>query len=70
MTYHGPGQLVGYPIMACDEVAGYVHTMEDAMVAALADEGISAEVRATAAHRRLGGRGEDRLDRRARVARA
>ncbi len=44
-TYHGPGQLVGYPIMRVREVPAYVHTMENAMVAALADEGISAEVR-------------------------
>ena len=45
VTYHGPGQLVGYPIMRVREVPDYVHTMEGAMVAALADEGIAAEVR-------------------------
>ena len=47
VTYHGPGQLVGYPIMAVERVADFVHTMERAMVAALADEGIEAEVRET-----------------------
>ena len=46
VTYHGPGQLVGYPIMRVRDVPGYVRTMEAAIVAALADEGIAAEVRA------------------------
>jgi lipoate-protein ligase B len=45
VTYHGPGQLVAYPIMAIERVADFVHTMEDAIVAALADEGIEARVR-------------------------
>jgi lipoyl(octanoyl) transferase len=45
VTYHGPGQLVGYPIMRISDVPAYVHTMEEAVVAALADEGIYAEVR-------------------------
>jgi lipoate-protein ligase B len=44
-TYHGPDQLVGYPIMEVGDVQGYVRTMEGAIVAALADEGIAAEVR-------------------------
>jgi lipoyl(octanoyl) transferase len=45
VTYHGPGQLVGYPIMRITDVPAYVRTMEAAIVAALADEGIDAEVR-------------------------
>jgi lipoate-protein ligase B len=45
VTYHGPGQLVGYPIMRIGDVPEYVHTMERAVIAALADEGIDAEVR-------------------------
>ena len=45
VTYHGPGQLVGYPIMRTDDVLGFVRTMERALVAALADEGIAARAR-------------------------
>jgi lipoate-protein ligase B len=45
VTYHGPGQLVGYPIMEVRDVPEYVRTMEGAIVAALADEGIGARVR-------------------------
>jgi lipoyl(octanoyl) transferase len=45
VTYHGPGQLVGYPIVEIDDVLAYVRTMEQALVAALADEGISAHAR-------------------------
>jgi lipoyl(octanoyl) transferase len=45
VTYHGPGQLVAYPIMAIESVSRFVGTMEVAMVAALADEGIVAEAR-------------------------
>jgi len=45
VTYHAPGQLVGYPIMRVRSVHDFVHTMESAMIAALADEGIAAEVR-------------------------
>jgi lipoate-protein ligase B len=47
VTYHGPGQLVAYPIMEVERVADFVHTMERAIVAALADEGIEAETRDT-----------------------
>ena len=45
VTYHGPGQLVGYPIMRVHDVPRYVHTVESVIVAALADEGIDAEIR-------------------------
>jgi lipoate-protein ligase B len=45
VTYHGPGQLVGYPIVAIDDVMEYVATLERAIVAALDDEGIAARGR-------------------------
>jgi lipoate-protein ligase B len=46
VTYHGPGQLVGYPIVRVESVRDFVATMERAIVAALAEEGVPAEVRA------------------------
>jgi len=45
VTYHGPGQVVGYPIVRIDDVPAYVGTMERAIVGALAEEGVEAEVR-------------------------
>lgn len=45
VTYHGPGQLVGYPVVRVEEVLGFVRTLEDAMVDALAGEGIQARSR-------------------------
>ena len=42
VTYHGPGQLVGYPIVRVASVREYVGALERAMVAALRDEGIVA----------------------------
>jgi lipoate-protein ligase B len=47
VTYHGPGQLVAYPIMRIDGVRAFVGAMEGAIVRALADEGVDAEARAT-----------------------
>jgi lipoyl(octanoyl) transferase len=46
LTYHGPGQLVGYPIMGIDDVGRYLRTMEDAIIAALAEQRIAARSRA------------------------
>ncbi len=45
VTYHGPGQLVGYPIVGVTDVIEYVRTLERAVIAALADEGVEATVR-------------------------
>jgi lipoyl(octanoyl) transferase len=45
VTYHGPGQLVGYPIMRTDDVLAFVRTMEQAIVAALAAAGVEAHAR-------------------------
>jgi lipoyl(octanoyl) transferase len=41
LTYHGPGQLVGYPIVRVDDVVAYLRTLEDALSAALRQEGIA-----------------------------
>jgi len=45
LTYHGPGQLVGYPIMRIDDVIAYLRTIEQAIVATLADSAITAHAR-------------------------
>jgi len=46
ITYHGPGQLVGYPILDLREwkrdVAAYVRAIEQVLVDTLADFGIAA----------------------------
>lgn len=46
VTYHGPGQLVGYPIVRTEDVVAYVRALERALIAALAQEGVSAHDRA------------------------
>jgi lipoyl(octanoyl) transferase len=47
VTYHGPGQLVAYPIVSLrpygDDVHGYVRNLERVAIAALADHGVTAE---------------------------
>jgi lipoyl(octanoyl) transferase len=46
ITYHGPGQIVGYPIFNLGairrDVVWYVRTLEEAMIRASADLGINA----------------------------
>jgi lipoyl(octanoyl) transferase len=46
ITYHGPGQIVSYPILNLDkikrDVGWYVRTLEEAMIRASADFGIIA----------------------------
>jgi lipoyl synthase len=50
VTYHGPGQLVGYPIVSLDEwraggydVVAYVRRIEDVLIDVLAELGVRAE---------------------------
>jgi len=49
ITYHGPGQLVGYPILDLTEyrrdLHWYLRTIEDALIRALASLGIAGERR-------------------------
>jgi lipoyl(octanoyl) transferase len=47
LTYHGPGQLVGYPIMRIDDIGHYLRTMEDAIIVALSEQNIVARSRAS-----------------------
>lgn len=54
VTYHGPGQLVGYPIVRVDDVVEYVRRLEGALVTALADEGVAARSRPHEGHRFTG----------------
>src|SRR5215470_8720062 len=46
ITYHGPGQIVGYPILNLDhirrDVHWYVRTLEETMIRASADFGVAA----------------------------
>lgn len=46
ITYHGPGQIVGYPILDLDnfftDIHLYLRTLEEAVILTLADYGISA----------------------------
>ena len=48
VTYHGPGQLVGYPIVSLrpyrDDVHAYLRRMEQVVIAALADWQVEAEL--------------------------
>lgn len=47
ITYHGPGQIVGYPIVDLREwkrdVVAYVRALEEVLIGALAEFGIGAE---------------------------
>ena len=44
ITYHGPGQLVGYPLIAVRpaRITDYVRSLEEALVATLSDLGVEA----------------------------
>jgi len=46
VTYHGPGQLVGYPILDLrghrQDVGWYMHSLEEVLIRALSDFGVEA----------------------------
>jgi lipoate-protein ligase B len=50
VTYHGPGQLMGYPILLLDGyhlgVSDYMHALENVLVCTLRDLGLQASCRA------------------------
>jgi lipoyl(octanoyl) transferase len=54
-TYHGPGMLVGYPIVQVDDVVAYLRALEGAIIAALAPQGVAAYQRATTPQENLTG---------------
>lgn len=47
ITYHGPGQIVGYPILDLDnfftDIHRYLRTLEEAIILTLADYGLKAD---------------------------
>ena len=47
ITYHGPGQLVGYPILSLTNLGlglkEYIYKVEEAIILSIADYGIKAE---------------------------
>lgn len=47
ITYHGPGQIVGYPILDLEKIhvslKSYIHILEEIIIRTLSDFGISAE---------------------------
>jgi lipoyl(octanoyl) transferase len=49
VTYHGPGQLVGYPILSLEAyhlgVSDYMHALEEVLIRTLADFDLAAERR-------------------------
>ena len=69
-TYHGPGQLVGYPIVNLRRWGGgvrkYVQTLEQVLIRTLSEFGYHRRPQRRQAHRRLGRRCEDCGHRRAR----
>lgn len=47
ITYHGPGQIVGYPILNLEDyklsLKNYIYTIEEVIIRTLADEDINSE---------------------------
>jgi lipoyl(octanoyl) transferase len=55
MTYHGPGMLVGYPIVAAPDVHEYLRALERALVGVFAEEGVDAHQRESTPEENLTG---------------
>lgn len=55
VTYHGPGMLTGYTIMHVPQVHPFVHTLEHALLDALAEQGVAAGLRESSARENLTG---------------
>ena len=55
ITYHGPGQIVGYPILDLDnfftDIHKYLRFLEEVIIHTLADYGLAAQASAPAAGR-------------------
>ncbi len=70
-TFHGPGQLVAYPILSLDregrDLHRYLRRLEDVLIRTLADFGISGNP-SRRQDRSLGRGTQDRLDRRRRAS--
>lgn len=55
VTYHGPGMLTGYTIMRVPQVHAFVRALEEALIAALGEQGVSAERRESTGRENLTG---------------
>lgn len=54
-TYHGPGMLVGYPIVGTTDVVAYLRALERGIIAALDEQGVHAHQRPTTPEENLTG---------------
>lgn len=55
VTYHGPGMLTGYTIMRVPQVHAFVQALEEALIAALAEQGVDAHRRESTGRENLTG---------------
>ena len=66
-TFHGPGQLVGYPILGLGtkpDAGAYLRRLEEVVIRTCADLGATVDAPRRRPDRRVGGRREDLRDRR------
>lgn len=55
VTYHGPGMLTGYTLMRVEQVHPFVRALEDALIGALAAQGVEARRRESTGRENLTG---------------